>query len=430
MAYGTFLAKPVDFDIALANRAGEENFTDIAISSAGTVPPVPQVILQDMEQKTFQYYSGYFTVVERKLGEMGLVNYMPFSYHETVAYRSEPLWHESCQRNIGVLQTCPMDEFGNFNFGIANSFNYAYMRTTDICIVEVNHSMPYCPGGAEESINIRDVDFIIEGSNQGIFALPPSGEPSETEKKIAQNIMPLIEDGSCLQLGIGGIPNAIGLMVANSDLKNLGINSEMFCDSFVDMYQAGKITNRNKVRDVGRSTYTFCFGTQKTYDFLNNNPLCASYNADYTNNPRYIQMEEKVVAINNIVEIDLLSQVASEPNGLRQISGTGGQLDFTIGAYESKGGKGILAFESTFTKKDGEIVSRIKPMLTPGSVVTVPRTCVQYIATEYGIVNLKGRSVWNRTEQLINLAAPQFRDELIEAAKEMKIWSRTNKALL
>ncbi|HZJ84021.1 MAG TPA: acetyl-CoA hydrolase/transferase C-terminal domain-containing protein, partial [Syntrophomonadaceae bacterium] len=357
---------------------------------------------------------------------MGLVNYMPFSYHETIAYRSEPLWHDGCKRNIGVMQTTPMDKHGNFNFGIANSFNYADMRTTDICIVEINHTMPYCLGGSEESINIKDVDYIIEGSNVPIFALPPS-EPSETEKKIAQHIMPLIEDRSCLQLGIGGIPNAIGMMIAESDLKDLGINSEMFCDAFVKMCEAGKVTNKYKTRDKGRSTYTFCFATQETYDFMDNNPQCASYNADYTNNPKYIQTEEKVVAINNIVEIDLLSQVASETNGLRQISGTGGQLDFNIGAFESKGGKGILAFESTFTRKNGEVVSRIKPLLTPGSVVTIPRTCVHYVATEYGIVNLKGRLVWNRTEQLINLAAPQFRDDLIKEAKEMKIWSRTNK---
>ncbi len=242
--------------------------------------------------------------------------------------------------------------------------------------------------------------------------------------------MPLIEDGSCLQLGIGGIPNAIGMLIADSDLKDLGINSEMFCDAFVKMYEAGKVTNKYKTRDKGRSTYTFCFATQETYDFMDNNPQCASYNADYTNNPKYIQMEKKVVAINNIVEIDLLSQVASETNGLRQISGTGGQLDFNIGAFESRGGKGILAFESTFTRKNGEVVSRIRPLLTPGSVVTIPRTCVHYVATEYGIVNLKGRSVWNRTEQLINLAAPQFRDDLIKEAKEMKIWSRTNKSLM
>ncbi|HZJ85408.1 MAG TPA: acetyl-CoA hydrolase/transferase C-terminal domain-containing protein [Syntrophomonadaceae bacterium] len=430
VAYGTFLAKPIDFDAALADRAIAEGLTDIAISSAGTIPPVPQVILKDMEQKHFQYYSGYYTVVERKLADMGAVNFIPFSYHETVDYRSAPAWHESCERNIGVMQVCPMDKAGNFNFGIANSFNYADMRTTDICIVEINENMPYCLGGAEKSINIKDVDYIIEGSNEPVFAMPESPEPSETEKQIAKNIMPFIEDGSCIQLGIGGIPNAIGLMIAQSDLKDLGINSEMFVDSFVDMYEAGRITNKYKTRDKGRSTYTFCFATQKTYDFMANNPLLASYNAKYTNDPKYVQMEDKVVAVNNIVEIDLLSQVASETNGLRQISGTGGQLDFTIGAYESKGGKGILAFESTFTKKDGTVVSRIKPMLTPGSAVTVPRTCVHYVATEHGIALLKGRSVWSRTEQLINLAAPEFRDELIREAQEMKIWTRTNKTAL
>jgi acyl-CoA hydrolase len=226
-------------------------------------------------------------------------------------------------------------------------------------------------GGAMECINIRDVDFIIE-SNEPIFTMPPASEPTEVEKQIAEHILPMIPNRACLQLGVGGVPNTVGALIAKSDLKDLGINSGLFCDAMVDLYEAGKITNKYKTRDVGRSSFTVCFGNKKTHEFLDHNPQVAAYNCNYTNNPRNIALEDNVISINNIIEVDLLSQICSESNGTRQISGTGGSLDFHIGAWESKGGKGIMAFTSTYTDKSGKIYSRIKPFLTKGSVVTCP----------------------------------------------------------
>jgi acyl-CoA hydrolase len=206
------------------------------------------------------------------------------------------------------------------------------------------------------------------------------------------------------------------------------LQSEMFCDAMVTLYNAGKITNANKSMDINKSTFSFCIGTKETYDFIHDNPRLASCKVYHTNNPEYIAMQDKFVSINNIVEIDLLSQVCSESSGFRQISGTGGQLDFVIGAFHSNRGKSFLAFSSTYKdKKTGEIKSRIKPMLTPGSVVTVPRTMVQYVVTEYGIAHLKAKSIWGRAEALINIAHPDFRDDLLKSAKELGIWSRTNR---
>jgi acyl-CoA hydrolase len=254
----------------------------------------------------------------------------------------------------------------------------------------------------------------------------PAATPSEVDEKIASFIMGELEDGSCLQLGIGGMPNAVGSMIARSGLKDLGIHTEMFCDSMVELAETGRVTGARKTLDRFNIVYTFCLGTKRVYEFVHQNPLCASYSVDYTNDPFVIAQNDKVVAINNCVEIDLFGQVCSESSGTRQISGTGGQVDFTYGAYRSKGGKAFLCMSSTYDKK-GTTVSRIKPLLTEGAIVTVPRSFVSYLVTEYGMANLKGMSTWQRAEAIISLAHPTFREDLIKAAEKMGIWRRSNR---
>ncbi|MGE5389967.1 MAG: acetyl-CoA hydrolase/transferase family protein [Deltaproteobacteria bacterium] len=424
--YGMFATKPVDFDAALGKRAGDPNLKNVAIRGTGGVLPVPEVVKNDPEQKSFQYFSWFFTALDRKMGDFGLCCHNPFNYHEATILAYNPDFYDLWP-SVWVAQTTPMDKHGCFNFGLGNSHNRGVaINSKRLAIVEVNQNMPRCLGGNDEYIHISEVDYIVEGTNTPIFTVPPAADPTPEEIKIANYILEKIPDGACVQLGIGAMPNLLGHMIAESDLKDLGVQSEMFCDAYVAMYEKGKITNARKKYDINKSTYSFSLGTQETYDFLDDNPLCGACTVNYTNNPTNIARQDNMIAINNILEIDLLTQVCSESSGLRQISGTGGQLDFVIGAFHSKGGKGFLAFSSTYKDKEGKMHSRVRPMLTPGAVVTVPRTVVQYVVTEYGIANLKAMSIWGKAEAIINLAHPDFRDELINDAKEMKIWSKTN----
>ncbi|MGE5418201.1 MAG: acetyl-CoA hydrolase/transferase family protein [Acidobacteriota bacterium] len=424
--YGQFATKPVDFDQALGARASDETLNNVTIRATGGVLPVPEVVKNDPQQTTFQYGSWYCTALDRKLSDFGLCVHRPFNYHEA-NYIGNRDYYRHLWADAWVSQVAPMDSSGFFNFGVANSHSYSMGKNARLRIVEVNPNIPRCLGGFEEGFHISEIDYIVEGSNTPVFALPGSPEPSAAEMKIAEYIVEEVTDGACIQLGIGAMPNTIGMMLAGSDLRDLGIQSEMFCDSFVAMYEAGKITNAKKGVDKYKSTYTFCLGTQKTYDFIHDNPRLASCPVEYTNDPNRIRANDNFVSINNILEIDLLTQICSESKGLRQISGTGGQLDFVIGAYESHNGKSFLAFNSTYKDKDGVLHSRVRPLLTPGAIVTVPRTMVNWVVTEFGKVNVKGLSIWERAEAMISIAHPDFRDELIKEAEQMKIWKPSNK---
>jgi len=411
--FSEFVLRPEAFDEALADRA--EELKDVKIEGV-CLTKVPRFIEADPKRQHFIYNDWHFSGVSRKLYQQGLCSYVPFTYHQ-----GPRVIRKYKNYDFVVVSARPMDGQGYFNYGMSNSLTSAAITKAKKVVVEINENMPHCLGGNQESVHVSRVDYIIEGHNQPIMELPPS-QPSETDAQIARNIMQEIEDGSCLQLGIGGLPNVIGSMIADSDLQDLGIHTEMLVDSMVDLYDVGKITGNQKTMDRFKMVYTFAMGTNKLYEFLHNNPACASYPVNYTNNPRVIAANDKVVAINNAIEVDLFSQVCSESVGTAQISGTGGQFDFIFGAFNSRGGKGIIGLSSTYKDKDGVVHSRIVPTLQPGSIVTVPRSCVQYIATEFGIVQLKGKSTWERAEALIGIAHPMFRDELTKQAREMKIW--------
>ena len=224
---------------------------------------------------------------------------------------------------------------------------------------------------------------------------------------MAKLIVNEIPDGACLQLGIGGMPNAVGSLIAKSDLKDLGVHTEMYVDAFVDIAMAGKITGAKKNIDKGRQVYGFGAGTKKLYDYLNRNPECMSAPVSYTNDIRTISALDNFMSINNAVDLDLFGQVNAESAGIKHISGAGGQLDFVLGAYLSKGGKSFICCSSTFKTKDGQLKSRILPTLNPGSIVTDTRANTHHLVTEYGMVNLKGLSTWQRAEAIISIAHPQ-----------------------
>jgi acyl-CoA hydrolase len=236
-----------------------------------------------------------------------------------------------------------------------------------------------------------------------------------------------IPNGACLQLGIGGMPNAVGSLIAESDLKDLGVHTEMYVDAFVEIAKAGKINGSKKAIDNGLQVFAFGAGTQKLYDYLHENPQCKACNVGYTNDARVIAQLDNFISINNAVDIDLFGQVNAESSGIRHISGAGGQQDFVLGAYLSNGGKSFICCASTMKDKNGNLQSRIRPTLREGSVVTDTRCNVQYLVTEYGMVNLKGASTWERAERIISIAHPDFREELIRAAEVQKIWKKSNR---
>jgi acyl-CoA hydrolase len=429
VSYGCFHTKPIAFDIALAARISSGEITKLDTAIVGTILPFPQVLLKmaEMGEKgDFRYNTSWYGPIERMLAPKGVVGFIPVQFQDVIKTRTEPLWHDTLRRDVAVIQCSPMDSFGNFNFGISNALTRRDMLNTPIKIVEVNTNFPVVHGGAEEHINIDEIDYVIEGTNPEMFCMPHI-EATEDEIKIAQNIIPLIRDGACMQLGIGGVPNAIGKMIAQSDLKDLGVCSEMFCDAFYDMYMSGKITNNRKKRDIGKSVFTFSLCTKETMDFMNNNPLMASYNGEYVTEYTNIKAEDNMFSINATLEMDILGQAASETIGQTQYSGTGGALSFTWGSYESKGGTAVLCLPSTYRDKEGTLHSKIRASLTPGSVVTVPRSVTSTIATEFGVVNIKGLALWTRTEKLIGLAHPDFRDGLIGEAEKMNIWRKSNK---
>ena len=326
-----------------------------------------------------------------------------------------------------MFQVAPMDSHGYFNFGPNASHLGAVCETSKKIIVEVNENMPRCLGGFEEGIHISQVAMIVEGSNPAIDAMGAAAPATEVDEAVAKYIVDEIPDGACLQLGIGGMPNAVGSLIAQSDLKDLGVHTEMYVDAFVDIAKAGKITGLRKTRDKGRQVYAFGSGTKKLYDYLNENPECMSAPVNYTNDMSVIASIDNFISINNAVDIDLFGQVNAESAGTKHISGAGGQLDFVLGAYLSKGGKSFICCSSTFKNKAGELQSRILPTLNQGSIVTDTRANLHYLVTEYGKVNLKGLATWQKCEAIISVAHPQFRDQLIKEAEKMHIWRQSNK---
>ncbi len=239
----------------------------------------------------------------------------------------------------------------------------------------------------------------------------------ERDRTIGSYVADMVENGSCLQLGIGKVPNAVATFL--KDKKDLGVHTEMMVDSMLDLYESGAITCTKKNFHTNKMIATFILGSQRLYEFVNNNPLIEMLPASYVNNPNIIARNNKMISVNCTLEVDLGGQCNSESIGHKQYSGTGGQLDFVQGAVHSREGKSFLTLYSTYTDKQGRLQSRIVPFLAPGSAVTVPRTDVQYIVTEYGVAFLKGQHMRRRVEELINIAHPDFRDWLRFEARKM-----------
>lgn len=415
--YGTALGMPVLLDAALAAR--REELTDVKVRGNLLFGPL-QIVECDREQAHFTYHSWHCSAYERRLCDQCLCYYIPMIFRNMAEYYKHFL-----TVNVAMLAVTPMDRHGYFNLSTSTGVAKSILDKADVVILEVNEHLPRLRGGFDEVIHISDVDMVVEGEHAPLMQMPQHG-PSAEEVAIAQHVLPYIVDGATVQLGIGGMPGTLGKLLAQSGLRDLGMHTELCSDAYLEMYEAGVLTNRRKTIYPGKGTLGIAFGSQRLYDWLDENPGIMACPLSYVNAPEVIAQLDNMVSINSCISADLYGQVVSESSGLRQISGTGGQLDYLTGAAMARGGKAFICMTSTHTDSNGAVHSRIVPSFR-GDIVTSPRSQAHLIATEYGVVNLAGRSTWERAELLVSIAHPMFREELIRAAEAQRIWRRSEK---
>ena len=412
--YGLSVNQPDAFDAALGRGARE--LVDVKIRNCLTVHP-RAVIENDPEGAHFRVFSWHFGGYDRRQHDAGLCHYIPLNLGEVPDY-----YHRFIDPvDIVVIKARPMGDDGWFNFGPTSVWHRAAIERARLLIVETAAGFPHVYG-QENGVHVSEVDYVIEGDDAPPAELPRA-PTSEADHAVARLICAEMSDGDCLQIGIGGMPNAVCSLLKEAGVKDLGIHTEMLTDGLIDLYQAGVVSGARKQLDVGKVTFTFALGSGTMYEAIDRNPDMWCCPVDYTNMPHVIMRNERVVSINSTTQIDLQGQAASESDGHRHISGTGGQLQFVRGAYASAGGKSFICLPSTY-EKGGARKSRVVLDLTPGNIVTTPRSDTMYLVTEYGIANLKGRSVAERARAVIGLAHPDFREDLERAAHEHRLIPR------
>jgi butyryl-CoA:acetate CoA-transferase len=415
--YSCNVCFPTLLDAALAKRKDE--LWDVKLRGNLIFGPI-RVVEADPTREHFIYNSWHCSGYERKLCDMGLCNYIPMVFRNMVSY-----YRNHITVNVAMLAVTPMDKHGYFNLSCATGTARGVLEQADIVIVEVNEHLPRIFGGFDESVHISEVDFVVEGEHAPLPQFPVA-EPTAEDVAIADLIVPHITDGATLQLGIGGMPNVVGARLAQSDLKDLGMHTELCGDAYYELYAAGKLTNQRKTFQRGKGVTGMVFGSQKLYDWVDQNPGVVVEPLEFVNAPETIAKLDNMVSINNCVAVDLYGQVCAQSAGLRHISGTGGQLDYLTGAPMARNGQAFICMTSSYVDKKGVRHSRIMPHFN-GDIVTDPRSQAFNLVTEFGLVNLAGRSTWERAEMLVSIAHPDFRDELIAAAEQQKIWLRSNK---
>jgi acyl-CoA hydrolase len=406
--YGVTLLQPDVFDQALAARTSE--LRNVGIRSCISMRP-RAVLEADPEGAHFQWFSWHFSGYDRKKHDAGVSHYIPVNLGEIPDYYRrflDPV-------DVVILKTCPMDADGWFNFSASNLWHRTVVERAKLVVVEVTKGLPYV-FGERNGVHASEVDFIIAGDDQPTPELP-NPPPTEVDRAVGRLIAAEIENGACLQVGIGGMPNAVCASLLESGARDLGIHSEMLTDGLVELYKAGRVTGSRKALHPGKVAFSFALGSRDLYRTIDRNHDFRALSVEQVNPPHIIMQNDHAVAINNTTQTDLQGQAASESDGHRHISGTGGQLQFVRGAYASEGGKSFICLSSVYERR-GVRRSRIVLNLTPGNIVTVPRSDMMYVVTEYGIANLKGKSVPERAKAIIALAHPDFREGLEREAHE------------
>ncbi len=400
--YGFGVCQPDVFDTALGARARE--LRGVKVRSCITMRPRAYHVTDPTGENILSlnwHFSGY----DRRQHDAGRCNYIPLNLGE---------WPDLYRRfidrvDIGVVQVCPKDANGFYNFSASASYHRALVEKAQTVILEVNPGLPYCLG-QDNAVHESEVDFIIDGDGRPPAELPEA-ITTDADQAIARVVATEIRDGDCLQIGIGGLPNAVCRALTQAGLKELGVHTEMMVEGLTELVKAGVATGARKQVDVGKAVYAFAMGSPELYSLINRNPAFEARAVDYTNLPTSVARNDNVVAINSTGQMDLQGQAASESSGHRHFSGTGGQLGFVRAAYQSKGGRAILCMPSTHGQ-GGARKSRVVVDLPGGTIVTVPRTDVMYVVTEYGLVCLKGKSVAERAKAMISIAHPDFREDL------------------
>lgn len=354
--------------------------------------------------------SWFYTGPLRNAHSQGHLSFQPQHLHRALDKRLDAM---AGRRKVLLTVASPMDQHGYFSLSIGNTYEMQLIRSGDVHVVlEVSPHFPRTFG--DNCVHISEISYIFESDRK--LPILPQDVSNDRDALIGAFIADLVEDGSTLQLGIGGIPNAVAQALKSK--KDLGIHTEMFTDGMIDLIASGAVTNRYKTLHPGKSVCTFALGSERLYRYLHDNPSVLFMPGRYTNDPYIIANNYKMVSINTTIEVDLTGQCCSESIGYKQFSGTGGQADTAIGAQLSKGGKSFIALYATadIKQKDGTVqtVSKIVPTLKEGAVVSLSRNDVDYVVTEYGVASLRGQSVGERAKRLIAIAHPDFRKQLEE----------------
>ena len=407
IVHGMGTAEPPALLEAIADRVRLGDLKEIKVFSLLPMEYAARTILApDLSQK-IDAYSWFVSSANRELVHRGLHRFVPNEFHQIPR-----LIRDFMKVDVTITTVSPMDESGYFSFGTINDYISTAARYCKRLIVEVNPNMPRIFGDA--LLHVSEVSAIVEHEAPLLEVIPAAPKPEA--EAISHLIADMVPDGATIQLGIGGIPNAVCHHLESH--KDLGIHSELFCPGMHHLIKKGVITGRRKNLHPRKHIFTNALGDRQMYQFMHDNPSMNSYPVSYTNDPHIIAQNDHMISINSTIEVDLLGQCNSEYLGGYEFSGTGGQLDFVRGAFNSRGGKSIIAFYAT--THHGQ-VSRIVPRLGSGAVVTTPRMDTHYLVTEFGAVNLKGKSTRERALDIISLAHPQFRADLLKEAEEMRL---------